>query len=347
MMAFSSGGRFFACATFGSWIYLWKESPTGYNFHRRLAYDGVGVKRCILSPDGQSILACDEETVQLWRTLDSSCSPFSIPTGDLHPPDRFIIGFSPDGLLAAVARLDSEDDTVTVLDLKSGTTRLIIDGGGRIRGLGIAGSTVVVVAADREAVTWKLPIGAHALSTRVDREDSIRMAELDRSGTAWKYVSVSPDLNYIVATDEYGSFSSWGVSTGILIMSTWIGMQPHSILWFTSDGRELWVPDESGIGEAGGWAVVGNDEFDIIKLKPLNPTKGPSGGLPWRSPHGCQVTDDGWVLNSTGKRLLWLPAWWRSRPCDVDGVNRAWSGRFLTLLHSGLPEVVVLELLVE
>jgi len=55
-----------------------------------------------------------------------------------------------------------------------------------------------------------------------------------------------------------------------------------------------------------------------------------------------KTTDDGWVLNSNGKRLLWLPPHWR-----VDDMDKVWSARFLAFLHHQLPEAVILEVLEE
>jgi len=341
-MSFSSDGHFFACGTFGREIYLWKESPTGYILHRKLIYDDVGVGYCeaFLSPDGQSIVAYGGQKLQLnlWRTLDSS-SPSSVPTRGLQRTDRFVIGFSPDGLLAAAARLRGE--TAAVLDLKSGATRLIVDAGGCIHGLGVAGSTVVAVVSYGTVVTWNLPTGAHVLSTRVDSSDSVRTSRLDLAASIYESapdtVSISPDFNYIAVTDGEGVFNSWDVSARKSLMYTWVGSWAHSS-WFTQDGQELWF---LGSGRGEGWAIIRDNESEVTKLEPLGPTRGPPGGHPWQSPRGCKVTDDGWVLDGTGKRLLWLPPRWRSHAHAVD---RVWSGRFLALLHAELPEVVVLEL---
>ena len=56
------------------------------------------------------------------------------------------------------------------------------------------------------------------------------------------------------------------------------------------------------------------------------------------SNHDYEVTDDGWVLSPSRKRLLWLPHRWRSKE-----EHRRWDGRFLGLLDGQLAEVVILE----
>ena len=122
---------------------------------------------------------------------------------------------------------------------------------------------------------------------------------------------------------------------------------------FARDGREFWIfldwksyhNTRGPVGGPKGWAIVRDSESEVTRLEDLDQTGGPSGGPPWESSHGCQVTTDGWVLNSTRKRLLWLLPHWRSEEEYCE--HRVWSGRFLALLYPWLPEVVVLELPVE
>ena len=116
-------------------------------------------------------------------------------------------------------------------------------------------------------------------------------------------------------------------------------------VWFTPDGREVWfTPDGCGHGELlQGWAIVRDSESSIHKLEELEPTQHPQGGYPWESSHNCKVTDDGWILGSSKKQLLWLPPHWRS---DYK-TSRVWDGRYLGFLHPEPPEVVIVEVLEE
>ena len=109
--------------------------------------------------------------------------------------------------------------------------------------------------------------------------------------------------------------------------------------WSTVDGREIWGVSRSG-SSAHRWEVIEDGESGTTKLQPLGLTACPPGVLPWQSSRGYEVTHDGWILSPTQKRLLWLPHRWRS-----DERYRKWGERFLGLLHSGLPEVVILEFL--
>jgi len=257
-----------------------------------------------------------------------------------------------DGPLAVAARL--WDDIAIVLDLKSGATRLTIDTGTVIYALGVARNTIAVVG-DGNVVTWNLPTGVHVLGARADRNDSDRTIRLDRRVPFWpphrgsvREVSMSSDLSYVAVSRLFWTAEPFYVTRNICDASTGIRLeqvrsQDLGRSWFSPGGREFWCsPLLPAPGELEGWAIVRDSESDVTKLERLDPTGGPSGGFPWQSSHGCQVTDDGWVLNSTGKGLLWLPPHWRS----VE-MHRVWSGRFLALLHPGLLEVVVLEVLLE
>lgn len=87
-----------------------------------------------------------------------------------------------------------------------------------------------------------------------------------------------------------------------------------------------------------GWKVVGDSGSGIAELEPLEITACPPGVFPWQSRRGFEITRDGWVLNPTKKRLLWLPHHWRS-----EKWFSTWSGRFLGLGRGDLPEIVMLE----
>ena len=282
--------------------------------------------------------------------LDFSCGaqqihsppPSSISTQDFRHTERFVLGFSPDESLAVTAR--SRGDTVTVLDLKSGVTRSIIDAGAMIRGLGVARGTTVVD--NGKVVTWNLPTGVHILHARITPRSSVQATGLDDPIPLmpWLRTPLSASAPYNLTYDTIDSaflhLDIYDTPTGTHLANT--NTTPWGDwVWFTPDGQEVWLLDSTGSGGRG-WAIVRDGKSNVLNLEALDSTGSPSGGFPWQSSRGCQVTDDGWILNSTGKRLLWLPPHWRSAE-----VHRAWCGRFLALLHPGLPEVVVLEVLVE
>ena len=114
--------------------------------------------------------------------------------------------------------------------------------------------------------------------------------------------SISPDFNHFVITRRGSEgLDIYDMSTGRHLVSTTVEdvFQP----WFTSDGRE--VRYSRGI-ISGGEKIIRGGRSDIIGLEPI--WQGPpSGGYLWESSHGHNVTDDGWILDSRKKRLMWLP----------------------------------------
>ena len=337
-MSFSPDGRFFACGPIGLGVHLWKESPTGYELHQKIVPGNTRI-RPLLSPSGESIIILNQSTVRLWYTANPT--PSSNAPTQFAEPASFILEFSSDETLAAVARL--EEKTATVLDLRSGGPRLIIDTGMKVLGLGVTENTIVVVG-EGKVVTWNLPARDSGLSSGANINDSVRTTTFDYSPPSLSMLvpstSISHDLNRI-AVARYGEgelddLNIYDASTGKRITGTTIRGYSRAP-WFTPDRREVWC---IGDFSARGWTIVEDNESDLARLEPLGSTARPSGGtFPWRSPRGYEVMEDGWVINSDEKRLLWLPHHWRS-----DNTDRVWGERFLGLLRCELLEAVILEL---
>ena len=299
-MSFSADGRFFAYGTDGLKIYLWEDSPTGYTPHRTLVSGAVARSEpCepLLSPNGQSIVVSDGSILQLWRTMDSTAPSSSTPTQSSQCTERFIMGFSPNESLAAAARL--VDNTVVVLDLRSGVSRLVIDAGMRVHGLRVAENTVVVVG-DGKIITWGLPAENGVVNLKVNVENSIRETAFGNSAPnelrPGSLAIVSPNLDYIAVAATDVGLRIYDMSTGKYLAGTESG---GDMPWFTPDGHEVWCRSTVSKGE--GWAIDRHRGSDVTKLQDLNPSGSPPGGFPWRSPHASKVTDDGWILSSSGK----------------------------------------------
>ncbi|KAF9642556.1 hypothetical protein BDM02DRAFT_3235751 [Thelephora ganbajun] len=342
-MSFSSDCRIFACGIENLAIYLWKETPTGYALHRKLISNTRTFKR-LVSPNGESIIALGSQGIQLWRTTDSttSLSDVSIPT---FPKNRetFIVGFSPDGALAAIAW--TGDGTVMVLDLKSGTARLTIDTGMMVCAVGVAGSAVVVVGG-RGIVTWNLPSGNDVLNPRANVNDGVLITTLNSLPiviyNSRPTASLSPNLRHFATVGSVGGIEDYqdrlhlyDTLTGQCLASVDTNSSGHP--WFTPDGREVWFA--SGTYGVEGWKIIEDSESNIVRLEYLSRIQ-QLGGLPWQFSHGYEVANSLWVLSPSKKRLLWLPPSWRMD----DALDRMWSGRFLALLGWELPEPVILEL---
>jgi len=339
-LSFSSDGRFFACGSnVGQEVHLWKESPTGYILHRKLVSGPADHHITpFLSPDGESIITSQGLETQLWRTTDPINPPHSGPRQPAKQTD-FVLAFSPDKSLIATGRCG--ENIATIIDLKSGDPRLIIDTGMEILDLGVTGSTAIVVG-EGKIVTWNLPAGDCVIDVRANIYDSVRAIVFDHPPPPPEWLhsaSISPDFNHLVITRGMGEgLDIYDASTGkhLVGTTTWHGSHP----WFTRDGREVWSDRRrfwSGYG--GGQKIIRGGGSDVIGLEPLDWSVRPSGGCHWESTHGHKVTGDGWILDSRKKRVMWLPHHWRTY-----WNNRMWDGRFLALSDPKLPEPVIIEL---
>ncbi|KAF9644380.1 YVTN repeat-like/Quino protein amine dehydrogenase [Thelephora ganbajun] len=135
--------------------------------------------------------------------------------------------------------------------------------------------------------------------------------------------------------DYHDSIHLYDVPTGQHLASDRRGAM--EMVFFSPDGREVW--SDSDEGDLSGWKIIEDSESNITRLDYLESSIHPPGRSPWQSSRDYEVTDGGWVLSPSGKRLLLLPPRWRSHKWE-----RMWSGRFLALLEGDLPEPVILEL---
>ena len=363
-MSFSPDGCFFACGSEGLEFHLWKKSLDGYLSYQKFTTSTEQTKP-VISPDGKSIISFGSSTLQLWHTTDSSTSSLSISVPASQHTNGFLLEFSPDESLVAVTQ--RLGNTVTVFDVRSGNQKLVINTGMEICGIGISESRIIAVG-DGKIVTWKIPAGDSVLSVQGNISNSVQTATFDHSIPIGElHVSISPDLTYIATVDGIQhSLHIYDIQTGEkLATATFITQKLETFLkeailevhgpaaqppygsifaghqeilpGFTLDGNTVWctTPD----GEAYHWEVVRSNRSSTTKLNYIENTEGLLSGLPWHSSCGYQVTDDGWILNTSGRHLLWLPHQWRPRKAE-----RRWNGKFLGLCYRGLPEAVILEL---
>ena len=267
--------------------------------------------------------------IRLWRTNSLATRPSSILSQGPQLIKDFVLDFSPDGTLAAVAM--KMNDTITVLSLKSGVPQLTIDAGMGVYGLRVIGNSVVVIG-DRKVITWNLPAGGCVPNAWAGLEDSSRVINLGGSrdgdvtsgtiSTDFRYVAFAQGINlhvYSASTGEYLGEELMGAGTP----------------WFAPEGCDLWR-----VGNGGGAVVLRVvDGGDLLEYTELTVNiEHPPEGYPWGSSRGYRVTKDWWILGPDGKRLLMLPPPWQSY-----AVLRVWKGKFLALLHCSLSEPVILE----
>ena len=335
--SFSSDGHFFACGTKNWEAYLWKGSSTGYILHQKLTFSTDSWTRPLLSPDGDSLIVLAGSAIHLCHTRGPITSPSNLPTQSANQAD-FIMGFSPDEALAAFAQRC--ESTVTVLDLQSGDPQLSVETGMKVLGLQVTMSTIIVVG-EKEVVTWNLPNVGCAFNTRVNIGDSVCTIVLDPDHTfptdTMKvcHTSISPNFSYLAVVwhtvDKSRNLNIYDMSTGKYLVHT---VAKEGVPWFTLDEQEVWCGYSD---EVEGWTITKHDKSGLIELEPI---LGPIlRSHPWSSSCDYEVTSDGWVLNSGGKYLLWLPHHWRSN----NFTDTMWSGRFLGVLNYN-SEAPILEL---
>ena len=321
-----SDGRFFACSTTELEAYLWKESPAGYILHGILV-SNAPYPTPLLSQNGESIVTFSSGVIQLWRTNSSTILPSSILAQSPLSSKDFIVEFSPGGTLAVIAK--REDNMVAVLDLKSGVSQLTINANIEVYGLGIIGNTIVAIGSQK-VIIWDLSAEDYAPGAQVGIEDSSSTIQLRDPLKYLVSASISPDSRHIAVCNP-NALQVHSGSTGELVWKE--SASAWRKLWFSPDESDVWCVDRYGKAEV--WRVGGGRKEVELTADAEHPPE----GHPWASSHGYQVTNDWWILGPDGQRLLMLPPPWRSYM-----IYRRWEGHFLTLLHRGRSEPVILDL---
>ena len=337
-MGFSPNGQFFACRTFDKGILIWRASSTGYTLHQELKSQSfLGAFRPSFSPNEGSMVVCTPWGMQLCDTTPSFSDGSTQSTSNIN----FILALSPDKSFAAVAHLNEKK--ITVSNLEGSGQLLGIDASIDVGCLGVTGMTVVAVG-QGNIFTWNVPTGGCGPNAGANINIGVKKTGFDDPEPNCTFapsprVSISPNCNYIaciVGKSRSMALNIYDVTTGRLLTGTTPDETVvFSPVWFSQDNFEVWC---RGGSNWCGWTIIEGDKPGHIKLDPIGPGILPSGGFPWQSSHGYEVTLDGWVLSPSKKRLLWLPHSWRS-----DQQDRRWDGQFLELIHCTLPEAVILK----
>ena len=331
-LTFSSDGHLFLCKTDGTTFHLWKKSSDSYVYCQKFGCN-TGKATPIVSPNGESIISSQYSLIQLWATKSSTeCS--AIPDHEAEFV-QFLIEFSPSGSMVAIGNLFS--NTTTILDLKSGSPLLVIDTGAKNCGMGMTDNSVIIVDTEK-ITTWDLSTTDHTTNTRANIDQSIQTIPLNPPFPyTWPLVRISSDFNYIVVTVESDKniLYIYSMHTGEQLARA----EPDGwIPGFAPGKHVIWCASVHGKAEQ--WAVIQKGSSNTIELEKLENNEESKCVYPWDSEHGHQITDDGWVLSSSGMRLLWLPHNWRPK-VKVQG---RWSGQCLGIWNADLLQPVILKL---
>ena len=332
-ISFSPDGCFFLCGTRGREVHIWRKSPAGYIPHQKFISHSRGTIP-LISPNGESVVSSSDATLQLWHTENPSTP---LPYVSMRAPLEsgvFLIEFSPDESLVAVTRRLSQ--RVTVLDMKSGDLWLAIETNAKTCGLRITEDKVIVVCGGK-IVTWNLPARDCVSNVRKKIDDSVQSTPFKHSSHMEALcASISPNLNYLAVVDmgrPGGNISIYKMHTGEkLAVADVHGEKPG----FTPSSHEVWCASIDG--RVNQWEILEENGSETVKLKQIIRDIKPLYNFPWHSPHGYQVTKDGWVLSSSGKQLLWLPQHWR----QDTFTQKKWGDKFLAIWNFDSPEPYIL-----
>ncbi|KAF9786248.1 hypothetical protein BJ322DRAFT_1020328 [Thelephora terrestris] len=269
----------------------------------------------------------------------------TLPTVPVNEHDHdFILAFSPNNVLLASAQ--ESGTMVTIRDLQSGDLCLTIDTSVKIQQLRVT-SSAVAVADEGRVIIWNLPAG-NCIGARASINDSTHTTTLDlpdpRPPLYELVTSISPDLSRIAVVIDLDSVDICylqinDILTGRRVADVKIGFDLRQPCVNLGE-NEVWCWKKYDEYPVMGWGVIEDHESGTTKLKPLSEDMGIQQPRPWNSQCGYEVTQDGWVLSPTKKRLVWLPHCWRASHSD-----RVWSGQFLGLTQRELSEAVILQFL--
>ena len=332
IFSFSSDGCFFAYGNLGTGSYLWKEGSDGYLPHQKLG--SIEREIPMISPNGESVILAGRWMLQLWPTPNFPTSISGFFAKDFTPTISFFIEFLPDESLVAFA--EEYTHTVTILNITSGNPWLVLDTHLEICGLRITRDKIVVVG-DTKIHTWNLPARDSMFDASSNIHNSFQTIILNSFPIDILYGSISPDLNYLFCHSVRSSrdFQFFNAKTGQKLAQVGSG---GTVLGFTQCGNEVWSAGSGGYVDK--WKIVEGNGSDAIRLDYIEGDEEPESGFPWHSASGYQVTDEGWILSSSGKQLLWLPPHWQ--PEEIT--QRKWGGKFLAIWKKTSTALYILEL---
>ena len=331
-MSFSSDGHLFACQEGSQGFCIWKESLDGYLLHQKFISSSQWTT-LVISPNAESIISFGSPILRLWHTSNSSTPSPNVPI-QTSQETNLLLEFSSNESFMAYARWSN--NTVTVLDTSSGSQLLVINTDMGVCGMKVTDGKIIIVS-NEKVVTWDMPPRNCVLDIERNTSDSIQSIKLKGIELYKKLsASISPDLNYIALLDLQSSSEDiciYSMHTGEKLTGIQSGCW---IIGFTPDPSQFWCGTEYGEVEL--WEIVVESGSNATKLERLSESTKLPGNLPWNSPCGYQVTDDGWILSSTGMHLMWLPYFWRTNKRS----EKFWGKKLLALHNESLPKPLIL-----
>ena len=336
---FSPNGYSFAYRTLQDEIHVWQNTPTGYlplsNLRPRLSHHGL-----LWSPASTSILCFGNMGMEL-LAIDNCPSPISPNKIKSNLGGNHLVAISADQTCIATAKKDR--NIVTVLDCPLGTPQQPINTDMEIQDIKIIDNTIFVMG--------KYKVSSWGLRPDITR-DSTHDVPLDHLLVYGTNSVLSHDCSHIIFNIYERIFlynikaSKVTSKTTIQAWDTILDLQlsPNQYeLWFVKSDRYPSPFPSHARGQ------VTQTSYDLVKLELGDGSFGNvtiermRDKLLWVnlfSPHGYHIGESsGWVKDSRGSKLLWLPPNWRVD----DWQDIRWNGNFLAFVASRHPEPMIIE----
>lgn len=248
-VAFNPNGTLFASASSDKTARIWSVASHGEMF--RLTHDAA-VKTLNFSADGKYLAtASDDHTARLWDVKDG----FEMMRM-IHDDSVYYVDFSSDGKYLATA---GSDGVVQIWENESSMMPNIIPGGGSLSAFSISpdGKRLAIVDHDGNAKIVDLETGGELLRLVEPEEDAATVEH----NVCWK--NMKPKLSGGLSAVGYDPSGQYVAATG----------KTYTVVWQTSDGRELWkLPNEQeqnilAYAPSGGFLALAGWETDGLTLR--------------------------------------------------------------------------------
>ena len=330
---FSPNGHFFACSTQPHVICVWQNTSTGYVLQSNLRPQ-LSFEKFSWSPTSTSILCWGSKGIQLLHPNnchDSLLSPNEVQ--HYHIYSSKLLAYSADWAYIGIA--EKYSGIITILDCLSGTPLQVINTDMKIRDIKIVNNTIFVVDMCKLS-GWDLETNRVAYGGYGSGNMTINQTLAIGADAQW--LALSHDCCQIAFTRGETVFL-YDIKSQEILKS--IKHHIVSDIQFSPDGSQLWFSSRGGISDCGYYfeRLEVAEDWDSILVAKGSPV---DGQLLFNlsSPHGyCIRRNSGWVVDSRGSKLLWLPPVWRAGYWD----KVRWDGNFLALIISNQPEPIIIE----
>ncbi|KAJ7664193.1 WD40-repeat-containing domain protein [Mycena rosella] len=290
-VCFSPDGRWIASGSEDKTVRIW-DSQTGALVAGPFKGHTLTVTSVHFSLDGVRIASgSDDRTIRVW---DSGTGTVVAGPFEEHTYGVSSVHFSPDGTRIASS---SVDRTICVWDAQTGALVL-----GPLRrhtaevscarfspdGMRIASSS-----ADHTICVWNAQTGALLAGPFKGHTNSVLS------------VDFSPDGTCIASTSWDHTVRVWDSDTGALIAGPFEGHTARvSCVHFSADSKRIVSGSKDKTVRV--WEVCARHMDDWLELT------SPQINLSVENPLGDYPSiDDGWVINSAGQLMFWVPPWLR------------------------------------